>query len=174
MTRSESSAADTSHSPAVLHMVCGKIASGKSTLTQSLAQADHTIVMSEDAWMSHLYPGEIRSLDDYVRCSERVRDALTTHIQALLSTGLSVVLDFPFNTIGSRSWGRTLFSGAGVAHQLHYLDVSDDICKARLKIRNASGEHPFETTESQFDQITRYFVAPMPVEGFNVVVHHPD
>ena len=156
---------------AVLHMVCGKIASGKSTLTKRLARTENAVVISEDIWMVHLYPGELRTLDDYVRCSGRIRRALTDHIQALLSARMSVILDFPFNTVDSRAWGRELFNGAGVGHRLHYLDVSDEICKTRLRARNASGEHPFETTDAQFDQITQYFVPPSTTEGFQVVLH---
>jgi predicted kinase len=158
---------------AVLHMVCGKIASGKSTLTKRLARSENAVVISEDSWMVHLYPGEIHTLDDYGRCSGRIRRALSDHVQALLSAGMSVILDFPFNTINSRAWGRELFDGAGVGHRLHYLDVSDVICKTRLRARNASGEHPFETTDAQFDQITQYFVPPSAIEEFQIVLHTP-
>ncbi|NPT58173.1 AAA family ATPase [Paraburkholderia elongata] len=167
MSKSEGS----SDEAAVLHMVCGKIASGKSTLTKRLAHTKNAVVISEDIWMTHLYPGELRTLDDYVRCSGRIRRTLTDHVQALLAAGMSVILDFPFNTIDSRSWGRELFNGAGVGHRLHYLDVSDEICKTRLKARNASGQHPFETTDAQFDEITQYFVPPSTTEGFQIVLH---
>jgi predicted kinase len=48
-------------------MVCGKIGAGKSTLTRQLAQEPATVLISEDAWLAALYPGEIRELPDYVR-----------------------------------------------------------------------------------------------------------
>jgi len=31
--------------------------------------------------------------------------------------------------------------------------------------------HPFQVSDAEYDQFTRYFVAPEPDEGFNVVVH---
>lgn len=40
---------------------------------------------------------------------------------------------------------------------------------ARLHQRNAQGEHDFAATEAQFDFITRYFVAPVEEEGFNIL-----
>lgn len=46
---------------ATLHLVCGKIAAGKSTLTSELARAQNTVLISEDKWLSTLYPGEIQS-----------------------------------------------------------------------------------------------------------------
>jgi len=156
---------------AVLHMVCGKIASGKSTLTARLVKAQRAVLISEDVWMARLYWDEIHTLADYVRRAGRIKTVLTDHIQSILSAGASVVLDFPFNTTDTRSWGQSLFRTAGCEHRLHYLDVSDEICKARLRARNASGEHPFRTSEEQYDQITRYFVPPALSEGFNIVVY---
>jgi hypothetical protein len=57
---------------------------------------------------------------------------------------------------------------------LHWLDVPDEICRARLRVRNAAGEHEFAATDAQFDQITAYFVPPTAGEGLQIVVHRPD
>lgn len=154
-----------------LHLLCGKIAAGKSTLTARLAALPHTIVVAEDQWLARLYPGEQTSLADYVRNSTRLRHGMAPHLVALLRTGVSVVLDFPANTLASRAWMRTLVEEAGVAHQLHYLDVPDGICKARLRQRNAGGEHEFIVSDEEFGLFTRHFVAPSPDEGFNIVLH---
>jgi predicted kinase len=154
-----------------LHMVCGKIASGKSTLTAGLLNSQRMVLISEDVWIERLYPDEIHALADYVRYAGRLKTVLTGHIQSILSAGISVVLDFPFNTTNTRAWGHSLFRAAGCEHQLHYLDVSDEICKSRLRARNASGEHPFQTSEAQYELITRYFVPPDPSEGFNIMVY---
>lgn len=155
--------------PAVLHMVCGKIGSGKSTLTKRLATEPTTVLISEDDWLARLYPNEIHAIADYVRCAGRLREAMAGHIEALLAAGTSVVLDFPSNTTATRGWARGVFEKAGATHRLHYLDVPDEVCKARLRVRNLSGEHPFETSDAEFDQITSHFVAPMAEEGFNIV-----
>ena len=154
-----------------LHMVCGKIGAGKSTLTRQLAQAPATVLISEDTWLAALYPGEIHELPDYVRCSGRLKQVMAGHVTDLLRAGVSVVLDFPANTVSGRNWMRGIFEAAGVAHALHFLDVPDAVCKERLRARNASGEHPFETTDAQFDLISSHFVAPLEAEGFEVVRH---
>ncbi len=90
---------------------------------------------------------------------------------ALLRLGLSVVLDFPANTVASRARMRTLFEAAGVAHRLHVLDVPDAVCQGRLRLQNAGGAHPFTVTDTEFDLFSRYFVPPAPAEGFTRVVH---
>lgn len=152
-------------------MVCGKIAAGKSTLTRRLADAPATVLISEDAWLDALYPGEIHELSDYVRVAGRLKQAMAGHVAALLSAGVSVVLDFPANTVASRAWARGIFEKAGAAHQLHFLDVPAAVCKERLRARNAGGEHPFETSDAEFDLITSHFAAPSAQEGFEIVRH---
>jgi len=155
----------------VLHMVCGKIAAGKSTLTQRLAAEPATVLISEDGWLAALYPGEIRELPDYVRASGRLKAAMADHVAALLTAGVSVVLDFPANTVANRAWARGIFEKAGAAHRLHFLDVPDEVCKQRLRARNASGTHAFETSDAQFELISSHFVPPAPDEGFEVMRH---
>lgn len=167
----ETDTPSTLSTPAVLHLVCGKIGAGKSTLTRRLAAAPHTVRISEDDWLARLYPGEIHALADYVRCAGRLREAMAGHVEALLAAGTSVVLDFPSNTVATRRWARGVFEKAGAAHRLHHLDLPDDVCKARLRARNLAGEHPFETTDAEFDQISRHFVAPTADEGFHVIRH---
>lgn len=154
-----------------LHLICGKIAAGKSTLARRLAERPGTVLIGEDAWLATLYPGQINSLEDYVRCSGLLRDAMGPHVAELLRAGLSVVLDFPANTVNARRWMRGIFESAAAAHQLHYLDVPDTVCKARLERRNRAGMHDFAVSEADYDRFTGYFVPPSSAEGFNVTVH---
>ena len=85
--------------------------------------------------------------------------------------GLSVVLDFPANTLASRRWMRGIVEDADAAHELHFLDVPDETCRRRLRERNAAGGHPFQASDAEYEIFTRYFVPPTPDEGFNVVTH---
>ena len=157
----------------MLHLVCGKIAAGKSTLTDALGLVPGAIVVREDYWLARLYPDEQNSLADYIRNSRRLRDAMTAHLIELLKGGMTVVLDFPANTPASRAWMRTLFEAAECRHTLHYLDVPDELCKARLRQRNDGGGHEFNVSDEDFDLFTSHFVPPSPDEGFEVVLHRP-
>jgi len=159
--------------PPVLHLLCGKIASGKSTLAKQLAALPRTVLVSEDVWLSQLYAGEIGSVADYVRRSGQLRAVMSPHVETLLRCGLSVVLDFPANTPGHRRWMKGIVDSSGVAHHLHFLDIGDDVCKDRLRTRNAEGNHPYAPTDAEFDQISAFFVAPSPEEGFQVTRHEP-
>jgi predicted kinase len=161
---------ESAHVP-TLYLLCGKIAAGKSTLARRLAARPATLLISEDHWTSNLFSGDLKTIDDYGRFSARLRAAMGPHIVDILLRGLSIVLDFPANTVSNRNWMRSLITRANVAHELHALDVSDTICKQRLRERNEGGEHPFQVSEADYDLFTSYFVPPGPSEGFNVVVH---
>jgi predicted kinase len=154
---------------AVLHLICGKIASGKSTLANQLAQAPATILISEDRWLAGLFPSQIQTLNDYARCANNLRGIMQDHIASILRAGTSVVLDFPTNTLASRAWAKKIVERSGVAHCLHYLELSDEVCKARLRLRNEANNHEFNTNEDEFEQFSKYFVAPSAEEGLYIV-----
>ncbi|TDK47491.1 AAA family ATPase [Antarcticimicrobium luteum] len=154
-----------------LHLVCGKAASGKSTLTARLAQNARSVVIAEDEWLAALYGDQMTSIADYVRCAANLRGVVKPHVVALLGAGVSVVLDFPANTVETRQWMRGIVEASNAAHLLHYLNVPEDVCKARLRARNARGDHPFSVTDEEFDQLSRHFVPPSEDEGFDIVTH---
>jgi predicted kinase len=125
--------------PATLYLLCGRIAAGKSTLARRLAQRPAALLIIMDDWMSILFPTENRTIDDFTHLSARLRAVMGPHVVGILRQGLSVVLDFPANTVRWRCWMRSLITEANVAHELHVLDVPDAICKERLRQRNSIG-----------------------------------
>lgn len=157
--------------PATLYLICGRIAAGKSTLARQLAARPRTVLIAMDDWMSVLYPTENRTIEDFARLSARLRDAVGPHVASILRQDVSVVLDFPANTVKWRAWMRSIIRQADVAHELHVLDVPDAVCKARLRHRNASGAHQYQVDEATYDLFMAHFVPPAADEGFNLIVH---
>ena len=158
--------------PAKLIFLCGKMAAGKSTLARDLAEREHAILLVQDELLDALFPGEITDIPGFVACSSRLRHALEPHICALLSKGISVVLDFPGNTRAQRAWFRGIFERADVGHELHFIDAPDALCIRQLKDRS-TGLPPGTpwTTDAEFEAITAYFQPPSEDEQFNVVRH---
>ncbi|SNY93185.1 Predicted kinase [Cohaesibacter sp. ES.047] len=154
-----------------LHMLCGKIAAGKSTLASELASRDKTVRISEDDWLGTLFADQMATGKDYLRCAAKLQSVMGPHILELLKAGVSVVLDFPANTVETRQWMRDILAQTDADHALHLLDASDDVCLKRLQKRNASGEHPFAVTQEQFERFSAHFVPPTPEEGFTIVTH---
>ena len=156
---------------ATLYLLCGKPAAGKSTLAMKLAQENRAVLISEDTWLSALYSDALIDLPDYVRCSRKLRAIMGPHVADLLNNGMSVVLDFPANTVKTRNWIRGILDSTGARHALHLLDPPDAECIARLHSRNEKSDHPFAVTEQQFHRIAAHFEAPTPDEGFEVIRH---
>ena len=157
---------------AKLIFLCGKMAAGKSTVARDLAKRENAILLVQDEFLDALFPGEITDLPGFVKCSSRLRSALAPHVCALLSRGISVVLDFAAATKAQRVWFRELIEQANVEHELHFVDASDALCKGQLADRSKSlpAGAPW-TTEAGFAAITAYFQPPSEDEHFNVVRH---
>ena len=157
-----------------LHLFCGKMASGKSTLAGKLARSPDTVRISEDAWLGALFADELKTGRDFLRCSGKLKTIMGPHVTELLDAGVSVVLDFQANTRDARTWMQGIVSASGAQHVLHVLETPDALCLERLRERNASGAHPFAPTEAQFHEFSRHYVPPAPDEGFNIVRHDPE
>lgn len=107
---------------------------------------------------------------DYLRIAPKLSVAMGPHVTGLLKAGADAVLDFPANTVAMRAWMNGVAEAAEAPHLLHLLDVPDEICRGRLRRRNAEGGHDFTATDARFDAITALFQPPAPDQGLNVVV----
>jgi predicted kinase len=157
---------------AMLVFFCGKMAAGKSTLARRLAEQRQSILLVQDVFLEHLFPGDVKDVASYVLFASRIADVVQPLVCDLLTRGLSVILDFPANTKKQRAWFREILNTTRVGHELHFIDASDDLCKSQLRMRSKglSAESPW-TSEAAFDAITAYFQPPTENESFNVVLH---
>ena len=169
---------DPPDNPAVLHLFCGRIAAGKSTLARKLARRHNAILISEDEWLAKLYPDQINSFKDYIECSQRLQTLLAPHCVELLQQGSHVVFDFPANTPRSRERLRSIINQSGARHLLHYLTTSPELCRAQLAQRmeqeaeqNGVKQQASPIALNEFDAINRLFVPPAVEEGFNVEIN---
>ena len=144
---------------------------GKSTHSAALAEETNAVRISEDEWLSALYPGLIETFDDYREYSSRLKPLVFTHVKNLLQAGTHVVLDFPANTPGQRAWFRELAEAAGVTGKLVYVRASDETCLAQIaKRRQQQPQRAQFDTEPVFRQVTRFFQEPEDQEGFDIDV----
>ncbi len=154
-----------------LILFSGKMGAGKSTKAKQVSQERNAILISEDEWLSKLYPNQITSFDDYVHYSSLLKPLVKSHVLDLLKTGTSVVMDFPANTIKQRMWFREIITEANAPNELIYLNVSNDVCLRQVeKRRFEQPERTIYDTESMFNEVTKYFQEPDQSEGFNLKV----
>ena len=150
---------------------CGKMGAGKSTQSKKIACDRNAVLVSEDEWLESLYPGQISTFDDYFKFSGQLKSLLTSHIQNILRTGTSVVMDFPANTISQRKWFKTIFSEINAPHELIYLNISDETCLKQIAQRSiVQPERTSFDTEEVFHHVTSFFEEPGANEGFNIQI----
>lgn len=151
-----------------LHFMCGKAGSGKSTVAKALAQQHGATLLCEDIWLARLFPTELATFDDYIKYSRRIKAVVAPLVIELLKQQ-SVVLDFPANTLETRSWFKSIFEAANAPHTLHFINASNAQCLSQIAKRNIErpeGSHLI--TEEAFHHISSFFQPPAAAEGFNV------
>ncbi|MEA1890024.1 MAG: ATP-binding protein [Pseudomonadota bacterium] len=149
----------------------GKMGAGKSTKSKQISQERNAVLISEDEWLSKLYPNQITSFDDYIHYSSLLKPLVKSHVLDILKTGTSVVMDFPANTVKQRMWFKELITEANAPNELIYLNVSNDICLRQIEKRHLEQpERAIYDTESMFIEVTKYFQEPYQSEGFNLQV----
>jgi len=151
-----------------LHFFCGKMAAGKTTKSLEVMNSENAILISEDDWLGHLFKDEIKVFADYIKYSERLKPLLLAHIKDIIESGVSVVMDFPANTIQQRSWFKELIGNNDISHQLHYLEASDELCLKQLAKRSKGRQGEAFTSEEEFHTVNSYFQVPAESEGFNI------
>ena len=147
------------------------MAAGKSTHAIQLSSDKNITVFCEDDMLAKLYPGDIVDINTYVKCSQRLKSAVEKPVIKLLSCGTSLLMDFPANTIAQRAWLVGLAIRAGASHELHYIEVTNSKCKARLLNRaKENPERAATDTIEMFDAVNPYFEPPADAEALNVVL----
>ena len=149
--------------------MCGKAGAGKTTVANGLAQEHAAILISEDIWMMRLFGDQMKSFDDYIHFSRKLKSVVGPLATQLLKSGNHVVLDFQANTKTGRSFFRSVFEQANAAHILHFVQTADQVCLKRIAKRNIErpeGSH--HLTAEDFARVSSYFEMPEAAEGFNI------
>lgn len=153
-----------------IYFFCGKMGAGKSTKSKQLAIEKHAVLLSEDEWLSSLYPNQITSFEDYLKFSAQLKPMMKKHVQKILSVGTNVVMDFPGNTQKQRKWVLDIASEINANHQLIFLNLNNEQCLRQIaQRRNEQPERATFDTEETFMNVTKFFEAPEASEGLNIL-----
>ncbi|MEM5018231.1 ATP-binding protein [Metabacillus indicus] len=156
--------------PGTIYFFCGKMGAGKSTESKRLATDKRGVLLSEDEWLSSLYPNQIKTFEDYKRFSLQLKPLVKQHVQNILYVGTDVVMDFPANTQKLRKWFLDMAEEVHADHQLIYLNLSDEQCLRQIaQRRKEQPERAVFDTEAVFQHVTNFFEAPDASEGLHVI-----
>lgn len=158
-------------SKATLYFFCGKMGAGKSTRSRLVASENNAVLISEDEWLSQLFPDQIDTFEHYLHYSARLKPLVFDHVVNILQTGTDVVLDFAANTVKQRQWFSELADAAGAAGKLLYLKRSDAVCLEQIaKRRIEQPQRARFDNEAVFAEVSRFFQEPSDAEGITIEI----
>jgi predicted kinase len=145
---------------ALVHLLCGRTGSGKTTFARELEREQRAVLLSVDEWMIRLFGHRMeRELFDtrLAVCKELAYDLA----ERIARMGIDVVLDFGFWSRTERDAIRARFSANSTAYAFYFFDVPDDVLKERIARRNANlPSGSYEITEEMFDLFSARFEPP--------------
>ena len=116
-------------------LICGKICSGKSTYAEQLRVLNNAVLLSTDEITLALFGQHCGDKhDDYVK---RTQNYLFNKSLELIEVGINVILDWGFWMKEERDYAREFYNSRNIACEFHYIDISVETWKARLKKRNS-------------------------------------
>mgnify|MGYP003303386906 CR=1 FL=1 len=116
-------------------LICGKICSGKSTYAEQLRIQNNAVLLSTDEITLALFGQHCGDKhDDYV---ERTQNYLFNKSLELIEVGINVILDWGFWLKEERDYARGFYNSRNIEYEFHYIDISDETWKSRLKKRNS-------------------------------------
>ena len=115
-------------------LLCGKIASGKSVYAKKLCEQENAVMLSVDELVLSILGGELGEKHDEI--TQRVQAYLFNKSLDILRAGSNVLLDWGFWTTARRSEARAFYESRGVPCEFHYIDVSDEVWRRNIEIRN--------------------------------------
>ena len=117
-------------------LICGKLCSGKTTYAHSLRREQHAVLLSCDEITLALTGLDCGAAFDEI--AARTQAYLYDKAAEIVSDGIPVILDWGFWTAQSRAEARAFFDARGIPYTFVYLDIPDDVHRARIAKRNAA------------------------------------
>jgi predicted kinase len=148
-----------------LHIICGFVGSGKTTLAKKLEKQYGAIRFSTDEWMIELFNFNGSFGKKYKDSKKRCKEFIWKLSKKILLSGRDVVLDFGFWSRKERALFVKRARLIGAEPILYFLDVPIEQLRRRVNFRNKKLDtKTFNITEKWFNKWLPLFESPEPTE----------
>ncbi|MBQ1257573.1 MAG: ATP-binding protein [Clostridia bacterium] len=121
---------------AKVYLIAGKICSGKSTFAKKLCAEKKAVLLSTDEITLAIFGQHIGEKHDEV--VENTQNYLFEKSIEIVSTGISVCLDWGFWQKSERDYAKQYFHSRGIETEFFCIDIHEDEWKRRVEKRNRS------------------------------------
>ncbi len=147
---------------AKVYLICGKLCCGKTTYSQKLCAENDAVLLSVDEMTLTVFGQNCgEKHDEYVLNAKKY---LLNKSLDLIDKNINVVLDWGFWTRKEREFAKDFYKSRGIDCELHYIDISDDVCKARIEKSNKA---------VLTDKTSAYYVDENLLDKFNSIFETP-
>lgn len=154
-----------------VHVMCGLVAAGKTTLARQLARDLPALRLSRDEWMLRLY-GLAHDHPVYVAKLPPCTDLMWSLAVDVLNLGSSVVLDWNHWSRDRRAEARRRSHASGCEIVVHFLDVPIETAVERATTRmEAAMPNAHRIDSVGVRHFATIFEAPTADEGLTVIRH---
>lgn len=156
-----------------VHLMCGLVCAGKTTLAKRLASELPAMRFSRDEWMLRLYGlrhDDTRYVAALTPCTRLIWEVALD----ALRLRRSVIMDWNHWNPERRAKSRERAQSAGFAVVLHYLDVPLEVAVEGARHRLADDvddAHPID--EQGVRHFATIFEPPTAAEGIPTITHQP-
>lgn len=156
---------------AKLHLMCGFMGFGKSTIAKQLQKKFNAVCLSPDEFMLDLY-GRKLSESNFRIAKKRVDVVIWKIAEQVLKSGVDVILDYGYWTKVSRR--EAYERGIKIADEVIMEQVicSMETAKKRLLKRGKDDENELDINSSCFEMFVGYYEPIETEEGYTVVKHN--
>ena len=157
---------------AVVHLMCGRICSGKSHYAARLAEHTNAVILSCDDLSLSLFPEGLGERHDEMML--RVHAYLHERAADIARAGTDVILEWGFWKRETRRETQEYYASRGIAVRWYYMDTSDETLRAAIEERNrrvlAGEDRSYYVDEGLFEKMASAFEAPDATENLRDLV----
>jgi len=152
-----------------VHMICGTLGAGKTTLARQLARETGSVRFSLDEWIMQLFGSEAPEPMQYpwwVEHAQRCHSQIWALCVQLLSHNRDVILDFGFPTREHRAQYLALARAAGATVKLYVVNADPGVRRQRVRARNVERAETFAltVTDGMFEGSESWWEPPTAAE----------
>ena len=153
-----------------IHLLCGFMGFGKTTLSKSLRKDYNAVVLTHDDFMTKLY-GNNPPESEFRIAYDKVDNLIWELAEKIIKTGVDVVLDNGFWTAEKR---KDAFVKAKIISEhivFHQLICAMDIAKSRVLKRTLEDDNSLDIDSNCFDMFAKNYSNITADEGYQVIYH---